>query len=75
MPLSFIPSALLQNSLDCDKKYLDNKISSVEITGQMGPGREKERETDYCTVVCELSHYETPMYWPAPSAKTWFISK
>lgn len=63
MLLSFIPSALLQNSLNCDRKYLDNKISSVEITGQMGldraVDREKERETDCCTVVCELSRYET----------------
>lgn len=62
MILNFIPFALLRNSLNCERKYLDNKISSVEIVGQLGPDRvmdkDKERATDHCRVVCELSYYE-----------------
>lgn len=37
MSLSFIPFGVLQNYLNCGMKYLDNKINSVEITGQQGP--------------------------------------
>lgn len=59
MLLSFIPSALLQNSLNCDRKYLDNKISSVEITRQMGADRAEDREEEkeeYFMVLCGLWH-------------------
>lgn len=52
MLLSFIPSALLQNSSNCDRKYLDNKISSVEITGQMGPDRAEDRGKETIAQSC-----------------------
>lgn len=54
-------SSLLQNSLNCDRKYLDKKISYVEITGQMVPDRPVDRaegDTDGSTVECELSRFK-----------------
>lgn len=66
--LSLIPSALLQNYLNCDRKYLDNKSSYVEITGQLGPYRDENRErknNSFAQKYCELSRCETPTRWPA----------